>query len=56
MGRFDVPEILIGMSILAILVWAAYNRTHPNAPYPVPGTGGPDPTPGMPPQSLAGAS
>jgi len=31
MGRFDIPEILIGMSILAILVWAAYNWTHRSA-------------------------
>jgi hypothetical protein len=31
MGRFDIPEILIGASILAILVWAAYNRMHPSA-------------------------
>ena len=31
MGRFDIPELLIGMSVLAILVWAAYNRTHPKA-------------------------
>ena len=29
MGRLDIPEVLIGMSILAILVWAIYNRTHP---------------------------
>jgi hypothetical protein len=32
------------------------NQTHPNTPYPAPGTTGPDTTPGMPPQSLAGAS
>ena len=25
MGRFDIPEVLIGTSIIAILVWAAYN-------------------------------
>jgi Tfp pilus assembly protein FimT len=31
MVRFDIPELLIGVSILAILVWAAYNRTHRNA-------------------------
>ena len=30
MDRFDIPEVLIGMSILALLVWAAYNRTHHN--------------------------
>jgi hypothetical protein len=30
MVRFDIPELLIGMSILAILVWAVYNRTHRN--------------------------
>ncbi len=29
MGPFDIPELLIGMSILAILVWAVYNRIHP---------------------------
>ena len=28
MGRLDIPEVLIGVSILAILVWAAYNRMH----------------------------
>jgi hypothetical protein len=32
------------------------NQTHPNTPYPAPGTTGSDTTPGMPPQSLAGAS
>ena len=32
------------------------NRTHPNTPYPAPGTTGPDTTPGMPPHSVAGAS
>jgi len=31
MGPFDIPELLIGLSILAILVWAAYNRLHPDA-------------------------
>jgi ABC-type glucose/galactose transport system permease subunit len=31
MGRFDIPELLIGASILAILVWAVYNRTHRDA-------------------------
>ena len=31
MGRFDIPELLIGVSILAILVWAVYNRTHRDA-------------------------
>jgi hypothetical protein len=31
MVRFDIPEILIGLSILAILVWAVYNRTHRDA-------------------------
>jgi hypothetical protein len=30
MGRFDIPEMLIGVSIIALLLWAAYNRTHPN--------------------------
>ena len=30
MGPFDIPEVLIGVSILAILVWAAYNRIHPD--------------------------
>lgn len=30
MGRFDIPELLIGMSILALLAWAIYNRTHPD--------------------------
>ncbi len=28
MGRFDIPELLIGVGVLAILVWAAYNWTH----------------------------
>lgn len=31
MGSLDIPEVLIFMSILAILVWAAYNRLHPGA-------------------------
>jgi hypothetical protein len=31
MGRFDIPELLIGLGILAILLWAAYNRTHRDA-------------------------
>ena len=31
MGSLDVPEVLIGASILAILVWAAYNWVHRNA-------------------------
>jgi hypothetical protein len=30
MGSLDIPEVLIGMSILAILVWVAYNWTHRN--------------------------
>jgi hypothetical protein len=30
MGRFDIPEVLIGVSILALLVWAVYNWTHRN--------------------------
>jgi hypothetical protein len=30
MGPFDIPELLIGMGILAILIWAVYNRTHPD--------------------------
>ena len=25
----DIPEVLIATSILAMLVWAAYNRMHP---------------------------
>jgi len=29
MGSLDIPEMLIAMSIVAILVWAAYNRIHP---------------------------
>ena len=28
MGSLDIPEVLIGVSILAILAWAAYNWTH----------------------------
>ena len=31
MGRFDIPEMLIGLSIVAILAWAAYNWTHRHA-------------------------
>jgi hypothetical protein len=31
MGPFDIPELLIGMGILALVVWAVYNRTHPEA-------------------------
>ena len=30
MGRFDIPEMLIGASLIAILVWAVYNSTHRN--------------------------
>jgi hypothetical protein len=30
MGSLDIPEVLIGMSILAILAWAVYNWTHRN--------------------------
>jgi hypothetical protein len=30
MGPFDIPELLIGMGILALLAWAVYNRTHPD--------------------------
>ncbi len=28
MGSLDVPEALIAVSILALLMWAAYNWTH----------------------------
>ncbi len=28
MGRFDIPEMLIGASLIAILAWAVYNWTH----------------------------
>jgi hypothetical protein len=31
MGPFDIPELLIGMGILALVLWAVYNRTHPAA-------------------------
>jgi hypothetical protein len=31
MGRFDIPELLIGVGILAILLWAVYNWTHRGA-------------------------
>ena len=31
MGSLDIPEVLIVMSIIAILVWAAYNWTHRSA-------------------------
>jgi hypothetical protein len=30
MGRLDIPEVLIGVSVVAILAWAAYNWTHRN--------------------------
>jgi hypothetical protein len=30
MGSLDVPEVLIGVSIVGILVWAVYNWTHRN--------------------------
>jgi hypothetical protein len=30
MGPFDFPELLIGLSILGIVVWAIYNRMHPD--------------------------
>jgi hypothetical protein len=29
MGSFDVPEVLIGLGLLAALAWAVYNWTHP---------------------------
>jgi len=29
MGPLDVPEILIGIGIIAAAVWAVYNWTHP---------------------------
>jgi hypothetical protein len=31
MGSLDIPEALIGLSIVAILAWAAYNWAHRNA-------------------------
>jgi hypothetical protein len=31
MGRFDIPEVLIAMSIVAIVAWAVYNWTHRKA-------------------------
>ena len=30
MRPLDVPEVLIGAGIVAILVWAVYNWTHRN--------------------------
>jgi hypothetical protein len=34
MGTLDVPEVLIGLGLLAALAWALYNwsHPHPNAP------------------------
>jgi len=29
MGALDVPEILIGLGIVACIAWAFYNWTHP---------------------------
>lgn len=28
MGSLDIPEVLILVSIIGILAWAAYNRLH----------------------------
>jgi hypothetical protein len=30
MGPFDIPEALIGICIVAVLVWGAYNWTRRN--------------------------
>jgi len=30
MGTLDVPEVLIGLGLLAGLFWALYNWTHPH--------------------------
>ncbi len=30
MGHLDVPEVLIAVGILAGIVWAIYNWTHPH--------------------------
>jgi hypothetical protein len=29
MASLDVPEILIGVGLIAALAWAVYNRLHP---------------------------
>ena len=34
MGIPDVPEILIGLGLVAGLVWAVYNWTHPHVDAP----------------------
>jgi hypothetical protein len=31
MGSLDIPEALIGLSVLAFVAWAAYNWMHPGA-------------------------
>jgi hypothetical protein len=34
MGTLDVPEVLIGLGLLAGLLWALYNWTHPHVDTP----------------------
>jgi hypothetical protein len=34
MGSLDVPEVLIGLGLLAALAWAVYNRLHPHTDAP----------------------
>jgi len=34
MGPLDVPEVLIALLLVAALLWAVYNRTHPNVGAP----------------------
>jgi hypothetical protein len=29
MRSLDIPELLIAMGVVAMLVWAVYNRMHP---------------------------
>jgi hypothetical protein len=30
MGPLDIPEVLIGLSLIAVVAWAIYNYTHRN--------------------------
>ncbi len=30
MASLDIPEILIALGVVACIVWAIYNRTHPH--------------------------
>jgi len=31
MGSLDIPEVLIGLSLIAVVAWGIYNYTHRKA-------------------------